>query len=98
MKRFFVVLSDQNEPPTQLHKVNHQQILILGDRHPSPDEVKELMKKYRNYAFIYLFKGEVNVVNKDNIQFTKYEFLRKYNCASFGIADGPCKDQKKLIR
>lgn len=98
MKRFFAILSNQNEPPTQLHNANHQQLLVLSDRHPSPDEVKELMKKYKTYAFIYLFKGEVNVISKDNIQITKHEFLRKYNCASFGLTDGPCKDQKKLIR
>jgi hypothetical protein len=94
MKRFFAVLSNQNEPPTQLNNLNPQQLVILGDRHPSPDDVKAIIQKYKNYAFIYLFKGEFTVLSKDNIQFLKYEFVRKYNCSSFGIADGPCKDQK----
>jgi hypothetical protein len=92
MKRFFMVLSNQKETPTDLNRIDFQYFVLLDERHPTPNQIKDLIRKYRKFAFLYLFKGDFDVLSNTKIQFSKFEFVRKYNCSSYGLTDGPCKD------
>lgn len=92
MKRYFMVLSNQKEPPTDLNRIDFQYFVLLDERHPTPDQIKDMIRRYRRFAFLYLFKGEFSVFSNKNIQFTKYELIRKYHCSGYGLTDGPCKD------
>ena len=94
MKRYFAILTDQKDIPSVMNNKDHQRFLLLGENHPTPKEIISVMKVYQSYTFLYLFKGEFNTLTKDNIQFLKYDDIRKYNCSTFGLDEGPCKEKK----